>query len=158
MAGRRRYPTDLSDTEWELVRPLIPPVKPGGRPAVHQRREIADALAYWLRAGCAWRLLPRAAPTLLTPHAGELGRLLRFVRPYVPQLLTSVVLMICVGASQGLMALLVGPVFDRVLNPASAEAPVALMKIPVIDYTIYLNGLTEAGTGKDLFYFEIPLQ
>lgn len=71
----------------------------------------------------------------------ELGRLLRFVRPYVPQLLTSVVLMICVGASQGLMALLIGPVFDRVLNPASAEAPVALVKIPVINYTLYLNGL-----------------
>ena len=62
MAGRRRYPTDLSDAEWELVGPLIPPVKPGGRPAVHQRREIVDALAYWLRAGCAWRLLPHDLP------------------------------------------------------------------------------------------------
>jgi transposase len=49
MAYRRRYPTDLSDAEWELVEPLIPPVKPGGRPAVHERREIAGALAYWLR-------------------------------------------------------------------------------------------------------------
>jgi putative transposase len=58
MACRRRYPTDLSDAEWELVEPLVPPVKPGGRPALHQRREIVDALAYWLRAGCAWRLLP----------------------------------------------------------------------------------------------------
>ena len=58
MAGRRRYPTDLSDAEWELVRPLVPPVRPGGRPALHQRREVVDALAYWLRAGCAWRLLP----------------------------------------------------------------------------------------------------
>jgi len=52
-----------------------------------------------------------------------------------------VVLMMCVGASQGLMALLIGPVFDRVLNPTSAEAPVALVKIPVLNYTIYLNGL-----------------
>ena len=39
-------PTDLSDAEWELAGPLIPPAKPGGRPALHQRREIAGALAY----------------------------------------------------------------------------------------------------------------
>ena len=68
MAGRRRYPTDLSDAEWELVGPLIPPVKPGGRPALHQRREIVDALAYWLRAGCAWRLLPHDLPPWQTVY------------------------------------------------------------------------------------------
>ena len=62
MASRRRYPTDLSDAEWELAGPLVPPVKPGGRPALHQRREIAGAPAYWLRAGCAWRLLPHDLP------------------------------------------------------------------------------------------------
>jgi len=62
VARRRRYPTDLSDAEWELVEPLVPPVKPGGRPALHQRREIVNALAYWLRAGCAWRLLPHDLP------------------------------------------------------------------------------------------------
>ena len=62
MAYRRRYPTDLSDAEWEQVEPLVPPVKQGGRPALHQRREIIDALAYWLRAGCAWRLLPHDLP------------------------------------------------------------------------------------------------
>ncbi len=71
----------------------------------------------------------------------ELLRLLRFVRPYAPQLLGSVLLMACVGASQGLMALLVGPIFDRVLNPSSVDAPVALVKIPVLNYTIYLNQL-----------------
>ncbi len=62
MPGRRGYPTDLSDAEWELVEPLVPPVKPGGRLAVHPRREIVNALAYWLRAGCAWRLLPHDLP------------------------------------------------------------------------------------------------
>src|SRR5579875_1471348 len=62
MPGRRGYPTDLSDAEWELVEPLVPPVKPGGRLAVHPRREIDNALAYWLRAGCAWRLLPHDLP------------------------------------------------------------------------------------------------
>jgi putative transposase len=68
MACRRRYPTDLSDAEWELVGPLIPPVKRGGRPALHQRREIVNALAYWLRAGCAWRLLPHDLPPWQTVY------------------------------------------------------------------------------------------
>jgi putative transposase len=76
MAGRRRYPTDLSDTEWELVRPLVPAVRLAGRPAVHQRREIVDALAYWLRAGCAWRLLPHDLPPWQTAcHYWRLWRL-----------------------------------------------------------------------------------
>ena len=68
MAYRRRYPTDLSDVEWEQVEPLVPPVKQGGRPALHQRREIVDALAYWLRAGCAWRLLPHDLPPWQTVY------------------------------------------------------------------------------------------
>jgi transposase len=52
----------LSDAEWELLAPLIPVPKPGGRPAIHERREIVNALAYWVRAGCAWRLLPHNLP------------------------------------------------------------------------------------------------
>ena len=71
----------------------------------------------------------------------ELGRLLRFVRPYLPPLLGSVVLMAMVGAMQGLMALLIGPVFDRVLNPASADAPVPLVTLPIFNHTIYLHQL-----------------
>jgi putative transposase len=50
---RRRYPTDLSDQQWALLAPLIPQPKPGGRPAVHDRRELVDAMLYWLRSGCA---------------------------------------------------------------------------------------------------------
>jgi subfamily B ATP-binding cassette protein MsbA len=71
----------------------------------------------------------------------ELARILRFVRPYFPPLLASVILMAMVGAAQGLMALLIGPVFDRVLNPGSAEAPVKLVTIPGINHTIYLHNL-----------------
>ncbi|MFJ8186556.1 transposase [Streptomyces sp. NPDC096105] len=59
---RTRHSTDLSDQEWEILRPLVPAVKPGGRPAKHARREILNALAQWLRAGCAWRLLPHDLP------------------------------------------------------------------------------------------------
>ncbi|MGP3991617.1 transposase [Streptomyces sp. 3N207] len=69
MAGlRTRYTTDLSDPEWEILRPLVPAVKPGGRPAKHTRREIINALAYWLRAGCAWRLLPHDLPPWQTVY------------------------------------------------------------------------------------------
>jgi putative transposase len=55
---RRRYPTDLTDAEWQVLAPLIPATKPGGRPPLHDRRELVNAMAYWVRAGCAWRLLP----------------------------------------------------------------------------------------------------
>jgi putative transposase len=65
---RRRYPTDLTDQEWALLAPLIPPPKPGGRPAVHDRRELVDAMLYWLRAGCAWRLLPHDFPPWKTVY------------------------------------------------------------------------------------------
>jgi putative transposase len=65
---RRRYATDLTDREWALLAPLIPPPKPGGRPAVHDRRELVNAMLYWLRAGCAWRLLPHDFPPWQTVY------------------------------------------------------------------------------------------
>jgi ATP-binding cassette, subfamily B, bacterial MsbA len=71
----------------------------------------------------------------------ELGRLLRFSRPYTPHLIFSVVLMACVGAAQGLMALLIRPVFDRVLNPSSAETPVLLFTVPIVHYKLFLADL-----------------
>jgi putative transposase len=67
-APRRRYPTDLTDQEWALLAPLIPPPKPGGRPAIHDRRELVDAMLYWLRSGCAWRLLPHDFPPWQTVY------------------------------------------------------------------------------------------
>jgi putative transposase len=59
---RRAYATDLTDAEWQLLAPFIPTPKPGGRPPLHDRRELVNAMAYWLRAGCAWRLLPHDLP------------------------------------------------------------------------------------------------
>ena len=44
------------------MEPLVPPVKPGGRPAKYSRREVVDAIRYVLRTGCAWRLLPHDLP------------------------------------------------------------------------------------------------
>jgi transposase len=73
-SARRAYATDLTDAEWQLLAPLIPAPKPGGRPPLHDRRELVNAMAYWLRAGCAWRLLPTTyrpgRPSTTTSAAG----------------------------------------------------------------------------------------
>jgi putative transposase len=58
----KRYPTDLSDAEWSLLRPLLPPPKRRGRPRLHSPREILDAVFYVLKSGCQWRMLPREFP------------------------------------------------------------------------------------------------
>ena len=55
---RRAYPSDLSDAEWALLEPLLPPAKPNGRPRRWSDQLIADAVFYVLRSGCAWRMLP----------------------------------------------------------------------------------------------------
>jgi putative transposase len=55
---RKRYPTDLTDEQWTLLEPLIPPAKPGGRPRKVDMREVINALFYLERAGCPWDLLP----------------------------------------------------------------------------------------------------
>jgi putative transposase len=58
MPTRRPYSTDLSNEEWQIIRPLVPEAKPGGRPRAHETRELLNAIFYVLRGGCAWRLLP----------------------------------------------------------------------------------------------------
>src|SRR5271156_3138428 len=55
------YPTDLSDEQWNLLQAVLPPSptrRRRGRPPADRRR-ICNALLYLVRAGCAWRLLPR---------------------------------------------------------------------------------------------------
>ncbi len=69
----------------------------------------------------------------------DLLRLLAFARRYWAYLLLSVVLMAGVGAAHALIALLIGPIFDRVLNPASIDAPVVLFKDPIFHHPIYLS-------------------
>lgn len=54
-----RYPSDLTDDEWELLAPLIPAAKPGGRPRQTDMRAAMNAILYLLRTGCPWRYLPR---------------------------------------------------------------------------------------------------
>jgi putative transposase len=64
----QRYPTDLTDTEWTVLTPLIPAAKPGGRPRTTDMREVINAIFYMLRGGCQWRLLPTDFPPYQTVY------------------------------------------------------------------------------------------
>jgi putative transposase len=55
---RKPYKTDLTDAQWTIVKPLIPPARPGGRPREVDMREVLNALLYQARTGCQWELLP----------------------------------------------------------------------------------------------------
>jgi len=55
---RKPYPTDLTDQQWELFRPLVPPAKHGGRPREVDMREVLNTLFYQNRSGCQWDMLP----------------------------------------------------------------------------------------------------
>jgi transposase len=69
-ADRRglRYPSDLTDAEWALVAPLIPPAKRGGRPREVNVREVLNAIFYVLATGCQWDALPKDLPPKSTAH------------------------------------------------------------------------------------------
>ena len=58
----RRYDSDLTDEQWELVAPLIPPAKRGGRPRTADMRAVMNAIFYLVRTGCQWRYLPHDLP------------------------------------------------------------------------------------------------
>ena len=57
-----RYPSDVTDEEWELIKPQIAPAKRGGRKRAVDEREIVNAIMYVLSAGCQWRALPKDFP------------------------------------------------------------------------------------------------
>src|SRR6516225_11419716 len=55
---RKPYRSDLTDAQWELIRPLLPPAKTGGRPRTADLREVVNTLFYQARTGCQWDYLP----------------------------------------------------------------------------------------------------
>ena len=57
-----RYPSDVTDEEWELIKPQIEPAKRGGRKREVDEREIVNAIMYVLSTGCQWRALPKDFP------------------------------------------------------------------------------------------------
>ncbi len=71
----------------------------------------------------------------------ELFQLLRYVKPHLPRLLIAVALMAVVGACHGLVAVLIEPVFDRVLDPDAAHEPIRLVEAPFTDWALHLDDL-----------------
>ena len=57
-----RYPSDLTDEEWALAEPLIPPGKRGGGRRTVSMREVMNGLLYILSTGCQWRAIPKDLP------------------------------------------------------------------------------------------------
>lgn len=55
---RKPYSTDLTDEQWQVLQPLLPAAKPGGRPRIVDIREVVNTLFYQNRTGCQWDLLP----------------------------------------------------------------------------------------------------
>src|SRR5215468_2832931 len=71
--GGRRYASDLTDAEWRLIEPFMPPVKRLGRPRATDLRAIVDAILYIARTGCQWRLLPKDFPPFTTVQGSTIG-------------------------------------------------------------------------------------
>jgi transposase len=63
-----RYPSDLTDPEWALVEPLLPPARRGGRPREVNMREVLNAVFYLLSTGCQWDALPKDLPPKTTVY------------------------------------------------------------------------------------------
>jgi putative transposase len=57
-----RYGSDLTDSEWALLAPFLPPKSDCGRHRKWPMREIVNAISFVLRGGCAWSMLPKCFP------------------------------------------------------------------------------------------------
>jgi len=86
----KRYPTDLTDEEWERIRPFLPkPAAKGRKPSVDMR-EVLNAIRYVARAGCGWRMLPKDFPPWRTVY----WWFRRFMRRFLFETIHDVALMI----------------------------------------------------------------
>lgn len=66
--SKLRYPSDMIDTEWALVEPLIPPAKRGGGKRTVEMRAVVNGLMYVLSTGCQWRATPKDLPPKSTVY------------------------------------------------------------------------------------------
>lgn len=81
--SKLRYPSDVTDEEWALIGPTIPPAKRGGNKRKVNVREVVNGLMYILSTGCQWAALPKDLPPRSTvndyflrwDHDGTLGRI-----------------------------------------------------------------------------------
>lgn len=65
---RLRYPSDLTDGQWERVRPLVDRADPGRNGRDTDLRAVLDAVSYRWRTGCSWRMLPHDLPPWKTVY------------------------------------------------------------------------------------------
>ncbi len=68
IAQRKLYDSDLTDEEWERIRPLLPPHPPWGNDPHIPKREIVNAIFYVNKHGCTWRGLPHDFPKWQTVY------------------------------------------------------------------------------------------
>lgn len=66
--ARTPYPSDLTDQQWSIIEPLIPPPEPGGRDRTVNMRQVINGIVYLNRTGCSWRMLPHEFPPWGTVH------------------------------------------------------------------------------------------
>jgi putative transposase len=62
------YPSDVKDAEWNVIAPLLPEAKKGGRPRTTSLRDVVNAIFYVNRSGGAWRMLPKDFPPYQTVY------------------------------------------------------------------------------------------
>ena len=62
VVNKKRYPTNLTDSQWFIIQHLIPPAKPGGRPRSLDMRQVVNAMLYLTAGGIQWRMLPSDFP------------------------------------------------------------------------------------------------
>ena len=93
--SRLRYPSDLTDEEWALIAPRIPPAKRGGNKRTVNLREIVNGLMYILSTGCQWRAIPKDLPA----ERPVFGRFFAIVRAALASLHIGPSLRVCPGRS-----------------------------------------------------------
>ena len=64
--ARKPYPSDLTDEQWQLIEPYIPPERWGGRTRSVDIRQVVNGILYLVRSGCAWRAIPHDLPNWST--------------------------------------------------------------------------------------------
>ena len=67
--SRKPYKSDLTDSEWGIIQPLMPPPKRGGHPRTVDMREVINGVFYVLKTGCSWEMLPNDLPPSSTVYS-----------------------------------------------------------------------------------------
>jgi putative transposase len=62
MQSKQLYPTDLTDSQWDLIKEMLPKARPGGRPRNLEMRKVVNAILYLVVGGIQWRMLPKEYP------------------------------------------------------------------------------------------------